>query len=167
MFCKQLEEIPEIDDLIKEALDLINQYGFVKNQISVQCNSSVDPLWYHYGLVGADGVVPHDLSRGMNVIPEALENSLISKYLKKYSAFRSRIMKMNPYSCYPVHVDFSTRIHIPLVTNKDAWMIWPEFNECYQLQPGYVYWVDTTKRHTFVNAGTTERFHLVMPSTLF
>lgn len=164
MIYRLLEEIPnDIDQIVKESLDIIQTYGFVENQIALQNITPDKSDWYR----DLGGVVPFKLSQKITHTPACLEDSLIVKYIRKYKGYRSRILKMDPFSCYPTHVDYSPRIHIPIQTNEDAWMIWPELNECHKLTMGSVHWADTTKLHTFINGNKNDRYHLVIATDLF
>ena len=66
------------------------------------------------------------------------------------------------HSTYSVHQDKAPRLHLALDTHPNAYFFWPEHKEFVHIPAdGFVYWVDTTKPHTFVNAGP-DRTHLVM-----
>ena len=72
-------------------------------------------------------------------------------------------MIMEPRKSYSIHRDIFKRVHIPIITNEQCWMIWPYENECHQLQTGKSYITDTTKSHTFINGHINlTRIHLVM-----
>jgi hypothetical protein len=98
-------------------------------------------------------------------IQPALQGTNIEKLIKHYGAFRTRIMRLKPKTCYSNHFDPSPRIHIPIITNYNCFMIWPsrENLTCVNLLPGQLYWTDTTKPHTFANCDESlERIHIVM-----
>ena len=77
------------------------------------------------------------------------------------------ILSVSPRSCYGFHMDQLNSIHIPLETNDDCLLIIKGsphkfLTELIQLKVGYVYKLNTKSfLHTFMNGGTTERFHLV------
>tara|TARA_B100000212_G_scaffold150494_1_gene113192 strand:+ start:2190 stop:2627 length:438 start_codon:yes stop_codon:yes gene_type:complete len=73
---------------------------------------------------------------------------------------RTRVMRMTKKSCYSYHYDKTKRIHIPLVTNKNCFMVIEDEVFRYPADGNY-YIVDTTKMHTFVNASFEERIHIV------
>ena len=76
--------------------------------------------------------------------------------------FRARFMKMIMHTTYSVHADKAPRLHLAIDTHDDAYFFWPEHKEFVHIpSDGYVYWIDTTEKHTFVNAGP-DRTHLVM-----
>ena len=74
--------------------------------------------------------------------------------------FRTRIMRLRPYQCYSYHIDPSPRIHIPLITNENCFMIIDDMLYRYPADGNY-YLADTTKIHTFVNASLEDRIHIV------
>jgi hypothetical protein len=101
------------------------------------------------------------VEREYKFIQPELEGTLIAYYLEKYKVYRSRIMLMSPRSCYSVHRDSTQRIHIPIVANPQAWMVWPFENQCYRFEEGNVYQTDTTKLHSFFNGSEEDRIHMV------
>ena len=78
---------------------------------------------------------------------------------EKYGAVRGRYMMMNWKTCLTYHHDETPRIHLPLVTNDGCFMIIDDKTE--RLYESTSYLVDTTKRHTALNAGEHLRFHMV------
>jgi len=67
---------------------------------------------------------------------------------------------MGGKTCYTYHQDPTKRIHIPLITNENCFMVIEDEIYRYPAEGDY-YLVDTTKRHTFVNASFEERIHIV------
>lgn len=79
-----------------------------------------------------------------------------------YRFGRIRIMRMQGRRTYSVHSDNTPRIHIPLITNPYAYMIFPEDQIIAHLPAdGSVYWTDTTRPHTAINCSRRDRLHLV------
>lgn len=75
---------------------------------------------------------------------------------------RCRIMRLMSHRCYSVHYDSSPRVHLPLVTNPDAFLAFPEQSKLFHLPAdGSMYLADTRLRHTAMNGGSAERFHIV------
>ena len=80
--------------------------------------------------------------------------------LEKYNMVRTRIMTMSSKKCYSYHWDLSSRIHLPLVANDDCFFVIED--KVYRTPAdGSVYRVDTTKKHTFVNASFEKRIHIM------
>jgi len=82
--------------------------------------------------------------------------------LEKYNMYRTRAMKVIKGRCYSYHIDLTPRIHIPLESNDSCMFIIDD--EVYRLPAdGSVYWVDTRKYHTAINANREQfiRTHIV------
>ena len=93
----------------------------------------------------------------VSIYPELeYTNSIITEL----NMCRTRIMRMSRKSCYSYHCDPTKRIHIPLITNKNCFMVIEDEVFRYPANGNY-YIVDTTKMHTFVNASKEERIHIV------
>jgi hypothetical protein len=99
------------------------------------------------------------------IINSAFNNGIFSRIIAPY--FRARFMTMIKHSTYSVHKDKSPRLHLAIDTHPHAYFFWPDTKEIVHIPAdGYVYWVDTTENHTFVNAGP-DRTHLVMVDRSF
>jgi len=80
--------------------------------------------------------------------------------LKELKMFRTRVMRMKPHRCYSYHVDETKRIHIPLITDEKCFFVLDD--KVMRLPAdGTHTLVDTTKMHTFVNASSIQRIHIV------
>jgi len=80
--------------------------------------------------------------------------------LKELKMFRTRVMRMKPHRCYSYHVDETKRIHIPLITDEKCFFVLDD--KVMRLPAdGTHTLVDTTKMHTFVNASSIKRIHIV------
>jgi hypothetical protein len=88
------------------------------------------------------------------------KNTLFEKLIKKYDLKRTRLMWMGNFACYSMHTDLSPRIHIPLITNDQCYFVF-EQGLVKNLLLGFVYWIDTTKKHTAINGSDKWRLHLV------
>jgi hypothetical protein len=95
------------------------------------------------------------------LINPLFQNTVFEEIINQFNLHRTRLMWVNPYSCYSIHRDKSKRIHIPLITNVDCLFIFPNIPEIIHLDTEYVYIVDTTKRHSFCNFSNVPRLHLV------
>jgi hypothetical protein len=78
---------------------------------------------------------------------------------EKYKATRGRFMMLGMKTCLTYHTDQSTRLHIPLITDENCFMVIDD-KVCRIPYPG-TYEVDTTKKHTAINASKILRTHLV------
>jgi quercetin dioxygenase-like cupin family protein len=79
---------------------------------------------------------------------------------------RSRLMRLAPGCEVQMHVDFNyhwytrVRIHVPIVT--DPRVIFHCGEERVNMQPGECWIFDSWRRHRVVNAGDSDRVHLVV-----
>ena len=78
---------------------------------------------------------------------------------EKYKVVRGRFMMLSMKTCLTYHNDQSTRLHIPLITNDNCFMVIDD--KVHRLPLGSTYSVDTTKKHTALNASKLLRTHLV------
>jgi len=96
------------------------------------------------------------------ILNEVYEGTVFADMIQDVNGERSRIMEMNAYTTYSVHKDNSPRYHLALITNPNAYFIFPTLNQIMHIPAdGYFYEVDTTLPHSFVNCGA-ERTHLVI-----
>ena len=84
----------------------------------------------------------------------------MNSILKEYGMVRTRLLRLRPGECYTYHMDPTARIHIPIITSVWCLAVIDDIVHRYPAD-GSVYYVDTTKRHTFINGGDTDRFHIV------
>lgn len=157
---KFLSPVENFDSLLEEIHHLISTVGFEKNQIICQTLEKNCEDWLTG--VGRIDELEHENEQLYKHLNPKLKNTEIEKVIEKYNAFRTRIMIMPPRRCYSIHSDPTPRLHIPIVTNDQCWMIWPSEQRCYKMVRGLVYWADTTKNHTFINGSTEDRVHLVL-----
>lgn len=160
MLTYPLYRFSDFSKLIEEVLQIIQLVGFEKNQIICQSLESNLDNW-HTGIGSIEELEEKEEQQYCHLNSE-LKNSLLGALIEKHNGFRTRIMLMPPRQCYSIHSDPTARLHIPIVTNDQCWMIWPRHDTCRQLQPNLVHWTDTRKPHTFVNGSTTDRIHIVM-----
>ena len=84
----------------------------------------------------------------------------INAILKDLNMYRSRVMRLKSKTCYSYHQDPTKRIHIPLVTNPNCFMVIDDEVHRHPAD-GNHYLVDTTKIHTAVNASWEDRIHII------
>ena len=158
MIFRSLEPIFEFEKLRKEIFEIVDQVGFEDNQIILQSLNNNEE--WHLGIGAIEELEEKD-ERKYAVVNHSIDHTEIAKIIKKYQGFRARIMRMEPRRCYSVHNDPTPRIHIPIETNDQCWMVWPNNNVCANMPAGNVYFTDTTKIHSFFNASLEERIHVV------
>jgi hypothetical protein len=155
-----LENIKNFNILVNEVNDIIKKVQIEHNQIICQTIDPDSDDWQTG--IGRIAELDYEEENLYTHINRELNGTVLADLIKKYNGFRTRIMIMPSRHCYSIHADPTPRIHIPIVTSDQAWMIWPYLSECKRMNPGVVYWVDTRKQHTFVNGGETARIHIVM-----
>ena len=96
------------------------------------------------------------------VLNEVYGGTVFAEMIQDVGGERSRIMHMQPRTSYFVHQDKTPRYHLALITNPNAYFIFPTLNQIMHIPAdGYLYEVDTTLPHSFVNCGP-DRTHLVI-----
>ena len=96
------------------------------------------------------------------ILNDIYEDTVFAEVVLDMDGERSRIMHMNSFTTYSVHSDHTARYHLALITNPNAYFIFPTLNQIMHIPAdGYVYEVDTTLPHSFVNCGA-DRTHLVI-----
>ena len=113
-----------------------------------------------------DGVGPiiktDNVTLDFSILNEGYENTTFADVIRDTGGVRSRIMILEQGTAYSVHYDKTPRYHMALITNPNAYFIFPTLNEIIHIpSDGFVYEVDTTIPHSFVNCGE-ERTHLVI-----
>ena len=84
----------------------------------------------------------------------------INSIIKNFNLYRVRLMNLKSKTCYSYHKDQCKRFHIPIITNENCFFIVDEkIVRC--PADGNYYIIDTTKKHTAVNASFEDRIHLL------
>ena len=97
-----------------------------------------------------------------NRLNELYKGTFFEDIIGDLDGVRSRIMIKKMHTTYSIHQDKFPRYHLALITNPNAYFIFPTLNEIIHIPAdGYVYEVDTTIPHSFVNCGP-DRTHLVI-----
>jgi hypothetical protein len=158
---KVIDIIENFKELRLEVLKLFGKYSNNGNQIILQTNKEGNEDWYSG--IGRVEDLPNKIEDDYVHIQPSLKGSLIEKYILKYKGYRTRIMNLPPRQVYTVHADATKRIHIPIISNKHSWMVWPHNNYCVHLKEGFSYETDTTVVHTAFNGSmNAHRLHIVM-----
>ncbi len=160
MLCKLLNRIENFENLCLEIQSIIERVGVDQGQIICQTLVEDCEDW-KTGIGKIDQLDTQDETLYKYIQP-SLKGTQLEQLIQSHNSFRTRIMIMPARHCYSIHRDLTPRIHIPIVTSSQAWMVWPFESGCHRLSEGFAYWTDTTKNHTFLNGGTESRIHLVM-----
>jgi hypothetical protein len=160
MLVRPLYKIEDFQTLVQEVQTVIQKVGFEKNQIICQ-SLEINPNNWYAGIGSIEELAEKE-ERKYNQIHSDLKGSYLERIINQHNGYRTRIMLMPPRQCYSIHADPSKRIHIPIITNNQCWMVWPNNSACHQLTIERAYITDTTQPHTFINGGLEDRIHLVM-----
>jgi len=164
-------EFKSIYPKFEEVVDLCNKLA-VKHgdfeirhdaQIAIQTDDASIDNWY--AGTGQSQAKTNAWEQGFCHIQPSLRGTVIEEYLEwlDVPVYRTRIMMSKPKGCYSIHRDYSPRLHLPLVTNKQCnFLITDPLTMFHLPADGTTTWVDTTKHHTFMNGSTEQRLHLVM-----
>jgi len=137
----------DIEKILLE-LEILPPY---KSQLSLQVDEDGN---------GAEGKLADIKQKESDYHIPAYDIPYTNSIIESLGMFRTRVMKMAPKTCYTYHQDPTMRMHIPLITNKGCFFVIDD--EVIRLPAdGNNYLIDTTKKHTFVNASFEERVHLV------
>ena len=105
---------------------------------------------------------PHLTEQDFRITNPLYHDTIFEEIMNDLDVCRSRIMMMEKHSTYSIHRDKVSRYHLAIETNPDAYFLFPRTSTLEHVPAdGYVYEVDTTQDHTFVNCGP-DRTHLVM-----
>jgi len=80
--------------------------------------------------------------------------------IQQFKLYRTRVMRLRSKTCYSYHRDWTKRFHIPLITNDKCMFIIDDQIYRYPAD-GSWYLIDTTLRHTAINASWEDRIHIV------
>ncbi len=154
---KVIEPI-DVTPILESYLSLENliqwtEYGHKGKQTGLQFKDKEDPWSSAVGKSQGNELTYTDLN-------PFFKNTIFEELIIKYNFKRTRLMWVGPYACYSIHRDETPRVHIPLITNPDCYFLFRP-GQLTNLQKGYVWHVDTTKSHTFINCSDQHRLHLV------
>ncbi len=145
----------EVVKQYKQLEDGIHWITFNKGkQTSLQYRTNEDPWESSTGK-----------SRGeeskFNILNPYFKDTIFEEFILKFNLKRSRLMWINPGACYTMHTDETQRIHVPIYTNDQAFLVFKK-GLVKHMPAGYVYLADTTKEHTAMNCSMTDaRLHFV------
>jgi len=140
----------DIERILLE-LELLPEYD---SQIMLQSVKGIDDPFYGIGK-------SKNLNHQEQEFTELLfDLKYTNKIIQENGMYRTRVMRMKPKTCYTYHRDHTKRMHIPLVTNEKCMFIIDDIVYRYPAN-GKSYLIDTTLRHTAINASFEDRIHIV------
>jgi hypothetical protein len=158
---------PNFQNVVEQCKQLADNHGDWDNnpdsQIAIQTDDSSQDNWRAGNGVSVGKTAKWEHT--FNQLQPSLVGTPLDEYLRwlGVAVYRARIMLSRPKGCYSVHRDFSPRLHLPLVTNRQCNFLITDPIQFFHLPAdGRTTWVDTTKPHTFMNGSTEKRLHLVM-----
>jgi hypothetical protein len=128
-------------------------YGHKGKQTGLQYKDNEDPWTSAVGKSNGEELSYTNLN-------PFFKDTIFEELIDKYKLLRTRLMWVGPYACYSIHKDETSRIHIPLITNSECYFLF-RTGRLTNLKTGFVWRVDTTKAHTFINCSDQHRLHLV------
>jgi hypothetical protein len=155
-----LKPIENFDRLKLEVLELIKELGQGLTQIMCQGPDPENHDWNTGS--GRISILNIKEESDYCYLNPRLKGTELEKLINEYQGFRTRIITLTGRKCYSVHADPGLRVHIPIVTSDQSWMVWPYDNYSSRLETGHSYLTDTTKNHTFLNGSLADRIHIVM-----
>ena len=147
--------------------------GWVDPLKGISCDTEI--LLKEYHTYGAILMKPYQKSPQMmylgflikdrkpaSVLDQMPETKRVADEVKKIFDFTSMVYRlMKPVSLYRWHKDTSNLcLHIPIETNPGCMFIY-EDKHFHMPANGSVYIASNTRFHTFINAGDTDRIHIV------
>jgi hypothetical protein len=179
--CQSLNFEVDIELLKQELFNFItdNKFGF--NAVSLRLPEgktnyidfnerleSTAVSAYEYLIESNQSISPENVTHDDKYLEwhPTLKNSYVKKIvpkLEEYCGFkigRVRLGWLKPGKGYPMHVDAEPlRIHIPLVTNLNSYIISEQ--KLYHMEYGKIYHLITAGMHTAYNFGKLPRLHLI------
>ena len=88
------------------------------------------------------------------------KDTIFEELINQYKLKRTRLMWVEPMSCYSMHRDSTPRLHIPLVTNPQCYFVFKQ-GIVQHMPAGFVYRANTMEPHTFMNCSEKRRLHFI------
>jgi hypothetical protein len=148
----------DVTQVIKEYQEIDNGIQWTVfnkgKQTSLQSKYGEDPWTSSTGKSRGD-----ELS--FNILNPYFKGTIFEEIINRFSLKRTRLMWINPGCCYTMHTDATMRLHIPIYTNDQAFLIFKE-GIVRHIPAGHIYIVDTRKEHTAMNGSLDQpRLHFV------
>ncbi|SCL26151.1 hypothetical protein GA0074692_2094 [Micromonospora pallida] len=158
----------DVDELAKATDDLLSRHPLIfdqTQQLAIQVRpGSTDP-WYESCYQEKD-IAPEREYAELN--PE-LKGTYFEEVVARFPVplFRTRLLALTSRTCYSVHRDETSRLHVAIQTTEHAPFVFVERNEVFRVPAdGNAYLLNTTEVHTAMNGARTLRLHLVAGAEL-
>jgi hypothetical protein len=170
MFRVYKEQFPKFSEMVQEIMTIVNEQKLITDienhsdgQLAIQ---TADPNTVDWRSgIGKSSARTPEWEHQFRHLQPCLAGSIIEEYLQwlEVPVYRTRIMLTRPKTAYSIHKDYSPRLHLPLITNKQCYFVFKNPAEFIHMPAdGQTYWVDTRNEHTFMNGSLENRLHLVM-----
>ena len=144
----------DLDQILDEVMPILDGIGSHQQIMLQSTKGSKDYLY------GTGRITDYTESEKEFNAPFWSSLTYTNRILEELGLYRTRLMLMRKM-VYSWHVDPSPRIHIPLISNHETNFMVVE-DEVIRMKPdGGVFWVDTTRPHTYVNTCNDLRVHIV------
>lgn len=152
-----LEKLRQLYQYAEDHLPWSNSFPTLQSGISVALGQEHDLL------AVCGGNFSKEKEKLFTSLPDFYQNSYISelKSILGLNIYRLRWMKLSGKSCYSFHHDWTRRLHIPIITSPESYVLFQNPLELVHLQIGKAYLVDTTRKHTAMNTRDESRIHLI------
>lgn len=128
-------------------------YGHKGKQAGLQYKKFEDPF---KSAVGKSKGVEYDY----DILNPMFLGTIFENLILEYKLKRTRLMWLGSNSAYSFHKDPHPRIHLPLVSNSNSYLIFKN-GLIENLKVGNLYWTDTREEHTAINGDHNWRLHLI------
>jgi hypothetical protein len=151
------EKLLEVFNFAFENLPWTNTSPTVQSGVSVESPNSADYLQACLMKMEAES------EKQFQYLAAAYQKTYLQELISiiPFEVYRWRWMILNPKSCYSIHRDWTERIHVPVISNDQSYLIFKEETKMYQLEVGSAYKVNTMFLHTAINGHDSWRVHLV------
>ena len=155
-----IEVIDDIDHALVKKYYLAIEKDIIWNeypngkQVGLQYNLGSDPWTDAVGKMN-----PRKTWTDTEINPY-FKGTYFEELITKYKLLRTRLLWLKPYSCYSMHRDKSTRVHIPIITNDHCYFVFKE-KGLFNMPVGHVYHVNTLEEHSAMNCSKEWRLHLL------
>lgn len=155
----------DVDALIRETERAQREWGFGEDRRQLCLTSrpgAQEPL-----RDGEGNLLGRGAETDFTVFNREFEGTVFEDIYRTvpYRLGRVRLMALPPRSCYSFHQDSEPRLHIAIVTNPQAFLLLDaggnNLKRLHLPADGRLWWVDTRKIHSAMNAGEELRVHLV------
>lgn len=156
-------EIEQDLESVLAAIDPVRDLLRERGQLSVTSRPGAEEP-----LLDALGWLPEDAREAdYSVVNDAFLGGAIESLIEKldFQHGRIRLMRLKAKSCLSIHADSTRRYHYAIITSPDCYLVemQGEQGKFHHIPAdGRLYEMDARITHTALNAGRSERIHLVI-----